>query len=217
MDDITLQRDVMAELEWDPSIEASEIGVLVKDGVVTLNGHAHTFWERRAAERDAARISGVKAVANEIEVNAPRDEQHYSDSDVAHAVVNALQWNPSLPKNCIKVTVDDGWVTLDGSVCWQYQKDAAQHSLDRLRGVKGVNNLIAVVPQTSAVAIERRIQSALERRADLDAQNIRVEADGRKVRLQGNVSTWIEREAADKVAWSAPGVAEVDNQIVVGS
>jgi osmotically-inducible protein OsmY len=214
MDDVKLQQDVMTELEWDPSIEAAEIGVSVDDGIVTLNGRVHSYLDKWAAEKVASRVNGVKALANEIEVVLPNDAQH-SDADLARAVADALWWNPLVPKNSIKVTVDNNWVTLDGNVRWQFQKDAAEKAVRNISGVRGLYSLISIMPSASVTAIQGKIQKALERRAHLDAKNIDVEVDGSKITLRGSVSAWVEREEANEVAWSAPGVLQVDNEISV--
>lgn len=212
--DAQLQRDVLDELRWEPSIDAAQIGVAVTDGVVTLTGTVSNLVQRLVAEKAAKRVSGVKAIANDIEVRLiPGAER--TDADIARAAMNALQWDVEVPTDKITVTVTDGWVKLEGQVEWHYEKAAAERAVRNLEGVKGVSNLITVEPKVQATDLKAKIESALQRQAKEDAERIRVETEGSKVILRGRVRSWIEREAAENAAWSAPGVTSVENHIVI--
>ncbi len=212
--DTGLQRAVLAELVWEPSVNAAHIGVSVKNGVVTLSGHVESYLEKLAAERTAKRVQGVRAVANELEVKLP-DSSRRTDQDIAEAAVRALKWNLFVPADQIKVTVSNGWVTLEGEVKWQFQKNAAERTIRHIPGVIGVTNSITVKPRISPLELKNRIADALTRSAEVDAGGVVVEIDGDKVTLRGTVRSWAEREEAERVAWSAPGVAHVVNEIVV--
>lgn len=216
MDDLELKRAVESELSFEPSINAAEIGVAVKDGVVTLSGRVPSYWEKVAAERAAARVTGVKAVANELEVRLPGMSER-KDEDIARAAVDALKWNVLVPEERIKVKVSKGWVTLEGSVDWQYQKSAAEKSVRRLVGVVGVSNLIEVKPAVSKAEVKSAIESALKRLAEVDSNRIRVDTEDGKVVLSGTVRSWFEREEAERAAWSAPGVRTVEDHIAIAA
>jgi osmotically-inducible protein OsmY len=212
--DSALRDDVLHELEWEPSVDAAHIGVAVKDGIVTLTGTVTSYAEKFAAENAAKRVYGVRAVVNEIEVKLPGSSVR-TDEDIARDCVNAIKANISIPDGKVKVTVSSGWVTLEGQVDWQYQKDAAENAMRYIRGVRGVTNLITVKPRVSPEEIKAKIEEALKRTAELDARRITVEVDGGKVILRGSVRSWAEREAAEREAWAAPGVYSVEDLITV--
>lgn len=212
--DEDIRAEVLEELKWDPCVQSNEIGVAVKDGVVILTGWVDSYLKKVAAEDAAHRVPGVKAVANEIEVRLPAFAKR-TDADLAAAVVNALRWDAGLPADKIQVTVSQGWVTLRGEVDYYYQKIDAERVVRRLSGVKGVTNLITVKPHPLPSDLKQTIEKALVRNAETDAKNITVEVQGSKVILRGTVRSYLEKQVAEDIAWSTPGVTEVDNQIVV--
>ncbi len=212
--DAELQRDVMNELRWEPSINPENIGVGVEDGVVTLSGSVESFADKWAAERATKRVAGVKAFAEEIEVRLPPYSKR-TDADIARSVANVLEWNVDVPHNRIKVMVQNGWVTLSGEVEWLYHKNAAYDSVIRLTGVRGVTNQIVVRSSALLADVRDRIREALERNARLKAQRIKVETTDGQVVLTGTVRSWAEREEAEAAACAAPGTCEVINKLVV--
>ena len=210
--DEEIQKDVLAELKWDAQVQPNEIGVSVKDGVVTLTGWVDSYLKKWAAEDAAHRVAGVKAVANDIEVKLFSER---TDADIAEAAIRALQWDASVPADKIQVTVSKGWVTLKGEVNWNFEKQDAERVVRRLTGVKGVSNLITVKPSTTPSELKKRIEDALVRNAKVDANKITVEVQGSKAILKGTVRAWVEKEEAERVAWLAPGVTSVENRIAV--
>jgi Predicted periplasmic or secreted lipoprotein len=213
--DLQLQRDVLDELKFEPSIREAEIGIAAKGGVVTLTGFVDSYAEKFSAERTAERVRGVKAVADEIKVKLPGTHQR-SDTDIAHAVVNALRWDIQVPDDRIKATVEDGWIALEGEVEWQYQKWAAEGAVRNLTGVKGVTNLITVKPRTTSThEVGQKIKDSMRRHAERDADRITIEAKDGRVTLRGTVSSFAERQDAERAAWQAPGVTNVDDMIAV--
>lgn len=210
--DEEIQKDVLAELKWDAQMQPNEIGVSVKDGVVTLTGWVDSYLKKWSAEEAAHKVAGVKAVANDIEVKLSTER---TDADIAAAAVRALEWDAFVPSSQVHVTVSKGWVTLKGEVEWQYQKQDAERVVRRLLGVRGVTNLISVKPRVTSTDLKRKIEDALLRNARFDASRISVEVQGSKATLKGTVRSWAEREEAEREAWSAPGILEVDNRISV--
>jgi osmotically-inducible protein OsmY len=214
--DEEIQRDVLAELGWEPRVQPNEIGVLVRDGVVTLRGWVDNYAKKWSAERAAHRVSRVRAIANDIEVRLP-DSAERTDPEIASAADRALEWDAFVPLAEIEVTVSNGWVVLRGEVEWEYQRRAAEQAVRRLSGVRGLTNGLTVRPldEPAPEEISGRIRSALLRSVETDAARIDVELRGEAVVLTGTVRSWLEREEAERVAWSAPGVTDVDNHITV--
>jgi osmotically-inducible protein OsmY len=212
--DEQIQRDVLAELKWDARVQPNEIGVAVKDGIVTLIGWVDSYTKRWAAEEAARRVRGVKAVANDIEVKLPVSAER-TDADIAAAALHALKWDAMIPDDQVKVTVSKGWITLDGEVNWQFERDDAERVVRRLTGVRGVTNLIKVKTRPTPSELKQKIEDALVRSAETDADRITVEVQGSKVILKGTVRAWAEKQEAERVAWSGPGVTSVENRITI--
>jgi osmotically-inducible protein OsmY len=210
-----LQGDVLQELKYEPSVDASDIGVTSKDGIVSLNGNVKNYAEKYAAVRAAERVSGVRAVTDEMKVDL--QSMHVrNDQDIAKAALNAMEWDVVVPDRQIKVKVEDGWITLEGEVDYRYQQMGAEDAVRNLIGVKGVNNLIKLKrPSVNPGDVKTTIEDALRRAAELDAERIRVDVNGDKVTLRGDVHSWAERSEAERAAWSAPGVAKVEDDLVV--
>jgi osmotically-inducible protein OsmY len=206
--DQQLQLDVIAELSWEPSVNSEDIGVEVKDGIVTLAGHVESYAEKMDAERATIRVSGVKALAVEMDVRLPGSSNR-SDADIARTVQNVLQWTTYLPQDAVKVKVESGWVALSGEITWEYQRQVAISAVRYLMGVKGVNDQLVIKPRVSAPVVKADIEAALKRRAQKDANEISVSVRGTNVTLSGEVHSWSERELARHTAWGSPGVQSV--------
>jgi osmotically-inducible protein OsmY len=212
--DAQLKKDVESELEWDPMVDATHIGVAVDKGIVTLSGHLKTFVEKHSSERAAQRVEGVKAVTVDMTVRLnPSFER--TDADIAGAVETALQWHALVPSERVKVMVEKGWVTLSGEVDWDYQREQAAKAVRPLLGVVGLTNLITLKSRVLPTNVSRRIESALHRQAEREARGIEVLVQDHTVTLKGQVHSWAERTAAQGAAWSAPGVTTVVNQLRV--
>ena len=212
--DAELKRAVEEELAFEPSVVATDVGVTVKGALVTLLGTVPSYAAKWAAERAAERVSGVRALAKELAVKLPGESKR-SDQDIGKAALQVLAWDVQVPDDCLKVEVQNGFVTLKGQVYWNYQREAAEHDIRKLTGVVGVSNQIVLKPHVSAKEVQSKIESALQRRAIKDAHRIMVEADGGKITLRGQVHCWAEREDAEFAAWAAPGVFEVHDQIQI--
>ncbi|MGZ5821118.1 MAG: BON domain-containing protein [Croceibacterium sp.] len=212
--DSEIERDVKEELQWDPDLDATDIAVSAKKGVVTLTGFVRSYTDKYEAEAAAKRVAGVAGVANDIEVRMPSVDER-PDPEIARDAVAAIKSQLPISSEHIKVVVKTGWVTLEGQVEWQYQRSTAETAVRRIKGVKGVSNLIQLKPRAAPAEIKKKIQEAFKRNAEIDANRIMVETNGGEVILKGTVRSWIEREEAERVAWSAPGVTKVEDHIIV--
>ena len=212
--DSELKKDVLAELLWDPLIAETKVGVTVNEGVVTLTGHLDTYAEKVAAKRAAERVSGVKAIAVELDV-IPAGIHQRSDTEIALAVEHALSWNTSVPQGRVKVAVEKGWVTLTGDLDWNFQRRAVERMVRPLKGVVGITDNIQLKTLPIPLKLQERIQDALTRQAMREARRIDVSVEGSEVTLRGHVHSWAERNAAEGASWSAPGVVRVNNQLTV--
>jgi osmotically-inducible protein OsmY len=212
--DSDIRRDVEDELRWDPDIDATDIAVTVKNGVVTLAGFVRSYMQKYQAEADAKRVAGVVAVANDIEIRVP-DVDERPDPEIARDAVARIKGELPYAWEKIRVIAKQGWLTLEGEVEWNYQRERAEEAVRRVRGMKGITNSIEVKPRATPMEIRRKIEEALRRAAELDANHITVEANGDQVILRGTVRSWAERQEAERAAWLAPGIAKVDNRISV--
>lgn len=212
--DLEIQRDVMEELLWSPLLKASEIGVAVKNGVVTLSGTVDSYAKKLEAESAAKKVAGVMAVAENIEVKISQLGKR-NDTEIAQAILNALKWHSAVQEDKIKMKVEDGWVTLEGNVEWEFQKNAAKNAIENLFGVRGITNLIKVTPTIAANDISRKINTAFHRSATVDADRIEIEVIGNKVILSGKVRSYAEKKDAENAAWLAPGISHVENNLQI--
>lgn len=212
--DTALQLDVIAELKWEPSVNAAHVGVEVKDGVVTLAGHVDTYAEKWDAERAAQRVSGVKAIAIEMDVKLSGSNKR-TDADIARSAANILEWTTSVPKDSVKVKVEGGWLTLSGQVEWEYQRQSAADGVRYLMGVTGISDQIVIKPKVSSEAVRSDIEAALKRRAQKDSRQISVSVIGHEVTLGGSVHSWSEKDLATHSAWGTPGVRSVVDKMTV--
>ncbi len=212
MSDKSLKHVVEAELEWEPSIDAEHIGVTAEDGVITLTGHVSTYAEKFAAEKAAKRVKGVRAIAQEIEIRFPNDKKT-SDDQIAKRALDIIAWDSIIPKDKVQVKVQSGFVTLTGEVDWFFQRDDAEHAVRKLAGIKGIANEIRIKPKVYAHDIKERIETALKRNAEFEADSIKVSVLDGRVTLDGKVKAWYERDLAERTAWNAPGVVSVVDHI----
>jgi len=212
--DEQIRREVEEELRYDPSLAEDDIAVSVRDGVVTLVGRVKSYLDKWRAERSASRVRGVRAIANDLDVRLPSTSTR-PDTDIARAAADSLDWNIAVPKGRIKARVENGWVTLEGDVDWNYQKEAAERTVRTITGVKGVTSLITVRAQATPSDVKKKIADALERGAEFDAERITVELDGNKAILRGTVRSYAERRDAERAAFNAPGITQVENRLLV--
>lgn len=212
--DAEIQKNVMEELKWEPILNASEIGVAVKNGIVTLSGTIDSYFKKEEAEKAAKRVAGVRAVASDIEVSSPTSELK-TDTEIARAIGDALKYNNAVKEDKIKVKVDNGWVTLEGQVDWEYEKVAVRTAIKNIAGIKGMANLIRIKPTTTPKDLQKQITAAFHRHANLDAQHIHVAIEGNKAILSGTVRSWIEKSDAEDAIWRAPGIATVENRLII--
>ncbi|MBP6671647.1 MAG: BON domain-containing protein [Bacteroidetes bacterium] len=210
-----LQKDVQDAIKWEPLLQAAEIGVIVKDGIVTLTGTVDSYSKKLEAELAAKHVAGVSAVVEKIEIKyvgvwSPKD-----DSDIAKSVINALRWNWQIPKDKVKVTVEKGWVTLDGELQWNYLKEIAKDTIVHQKGVLGVSNNITIRSLSEDQIEKKDIENALKRNWSIADRDIIVSVSGHKATLSGKVESWYQKEEAGRIAWKAPGVWSVDNELVI--
>jgi len=214
MTDKYLRQLVLDELDFEPSVDAANIGVAVEKGIVTLTGHVHSYAEKMAAERAVQRVKGVRGIAEEIQVRYP-EEKRTADDQIAQRALSIMSWDAQLPSGAVKVKVEKGWVTLTGAVEWFYQKNAAAAAVRKLSGVVGVSNQIEVKPRIQTADVKQKILAALERNADVEANAVRIAVEGDTVKLEGKVKAWYERDLVERAAWSVPGVRSVEDHLTL--
>jgi len=212
--DKELRTRVQEAFDFEPSIHSEEIGVGASSGVVTLTGHVPSYAQKRHAETTVFRVKGVRGIANDLQVKLPKEKER-TDTDIAKAVVRAMKWHTDLPEDTISVKVRDGWVTLEGRVEWNYQREQAANAVIHLTGVLGVTNVLTIAPHVRPSEVRHRIKKALEREADREAEAMEIEVDGTTIRLKGTVHSWIERRQVERTAWSIPGIIDVQNDLKV--
>ncbi len=214
MNDLLLRQNIVDELNFEPSVDAANIGVAVENGIVTLSGHVGSYAEKIAAEIAVRRIKGVRAMAETIEVRLP-NRKHHADDEIAARALDIIEWDALLPSGAIGVKVQNGWVTLSGQVPWHFQRVAAEKAVMKLGGVVGVTNVLSIKPSASSSDVKDRIERALKRNAEVEADHIKVAVSEGEVTLNGDVTGWRERSAAENAAWSIPGVVRVTNNISI--
>jgi len=214
MSDIGLRQYVLDELAFEPSVNAAHIGVAVESGVVTLSGHVGSYAEKIATERVVQRLKGVRAIAQEIEVRYPESKKT-ADDEIAKRALHIISWDTTVPDDRVKIKVQNGWITLSGEVEWNYQRTAAEEAVRKLSGVVGVSNLVGVRPRVDGSDVKIRIEEALRRDAEIEAEGVRVAVSGATVTLEGTVASWRERSVAEQAAWAIPGVGVVEDRLVV--
>ena len=212
--DDEIQKDIMEQIKWEPYLKASEIGVAVKNGVVTLSGHVDSYPKKLAAENAAKKIAGVKAIAEDIQIGVS-PAQDRSDTEIAEAIINAIKWHTAVREEKIKVKVENGIVKLEGEVEWEFERQKVKTAIENISGVRAVHNLIVIKPQATPTDVERKIRAAFHRSATIDSGKINAEVIGNKVILRGNVRSFVEKEDAENAAWSAPGVLSVESHLKV--